>query len=154
MHLEQEIQVINPKDNNVIPEDRHKWRIPELPQITKDMSNFQQAAVEIYQSQYKNWFMEANQQGWEHLPRLWIGTMNPEKTQEILKGWTPMSCKGHVQKKKYWLPNQSIFSEDQKKELAETRTTALWKLSKPLKERIHLNKCQKKALLTEIQSSK
>ncbi|MBW0532969.1 hypothetical protein O181_072684, partial [Austropuccinia psidii MF-1] len=35
MDLDQEIQVINPKDKNVIPEERPKWRIPELPPVPK-----------------------------------------------------------------------------------------------------------------------
>ncbi|MBW0576333.1 hypothetical protein O181_116048 [Austropuccinia psidii MF-1] len=30
MDLDQDIQVINQKDNNFSPEERHKWRIPEL----------------------------------------------------------------------------------------------------------------------------
>ncbi|MBW0483587.1 hypothetical protein O181_023302 [Austropuccinia psidii MF-1] len=47
--------------------------------------------------------------------------MGPEKTQDLLKGWTPMSCKGQVQKMKAWLQNHSILSEDQKKELAQKK---------------------------------
>ncbi|MBW0592635.1 hypothetical protein O181_132350 [Austropuccinia psidii MF-1] len=35
MDLYQEIQVINPKDKNVSPEERHKWRMPELPPVNK-----------------------------------------------------------------------------------------------------------------------
>ncbi|MBW0524059.1 hypothetical protein O181_063774 [Austropuccinia psidii MF-1] len=45
--------------------------------------------------------------------------MGPEKTEDLLKGWTPMSCKGQVQQTKAWLKNQSILSEDQKKKLAQ-----------------------------------
>ncbi|MBW0514903.1 hypothetical protein O181_054618 [Austropuccinia psidii MF-1] len=45
--------------------------------------------------------------------------MGPEKTEELLKGWTPMSCKGQVQPLKAWLKNQSMLSEDQKKKLAK-----------------------------------
>ncbi|MBW0539726.1 hypothetical protein O181_079441 [Austropuccinia psidii MF-1] len=54
--------------------------------------------------------MEEKQKEWDFLPSLWIGTMNsylqvkkfmgPENTEELLKGWTPMSCKGKVQKDK------------------------------------------------------
>ncbi|MBW0463755.1 hypothetical protein O181_003470 [Austropuccinia psidii MF-1] len=29
--------------------------------------------------------------------------MGPEKTEELWKGWTPMSCKGQVQQIKSWL---------------------------------------------------
>ncbi|MBW0537987.1 hypothetical protein O181_077702, partial [Austropuccinia psidii MF-1] len=35
MDLDQDIQVINPKDKNVSPEERHKWRMPELPPVPK-----------------------------------------------------------------------------------------------------------------------
>ncbi|MBW0502639.1 hypothetical protein O181_042354 [Austropuccinia psidii MF-1] len=45
----------------------------------------------------------------------------PEKTQELLKGWTSMYRKGHVQKIKAWLKNQSLFSEYQKKEFAKNK---------------------------------
>ncbi|MBW0590428.1 hypothetical protein O181_130143 [Austropuccinia psidii MF-1] len=41
--------------------------------------------------------------------------MGPEKTEELLKGWTPMSCKGQVQQIKAWFKNQIMLSEDQKK---------------------------------------
>ncbi|MBW0571850.1 hypothetical protein O181_111565 [Austropuccinia psidii MF-1] len=129
MDLDQDIQVINPKDKNVSPEERHKWRMPELPPVPKDLNHFQQATIEIYQSQYMNWFMAAKQQEWELLPSLWIGTMNsylkvkklmgPENTEELLKGWTPISFKGKVQQIKDLLKNQSMLSEDQKKKLAQ-----------------------------------
>ncbi|MBW0539017.1 hypothetical protein O181_078732 [Austropuccinia psidii MF-1] len=35
MDLDQDIQVINPKDKIVIQEERHKWKMPELPQVPK-----------------------------------------------------------------------------------------------------------------------
>ncbi|MBW0521764.1 hypothetical protein O181_061479 [Austropuccinia psidii MF-1] len=38
MNLDQEIQVINPKDKNVSLEERHKWRIPELQTVPKGNS--------------------------------------------------------------------------------------------------------------------
>ncbi|MBW0506106.1 hypothetical protein O181_045821 [Austropuccinia psidii MF-1] len=73
--------------------------------------------------------MGAKQQEWELLPSLWIGIMNsylqvkklmgPEKTEELLKGWIPISCKGQVQQIKAWLKGQSMLSEDQKKKLAQ-----------------------------------
>ncbi|MBW0586506.1 hypothetical protein O181_126221 [Austropuccinia psidii MF-1] len=45
--------------------------------------------------------------------------MGPEKTEDLLRGWTPISCKGKVQQIKAWLKTQSILSEDQKKKLAQ-----------------------------------
>ncbi|MBW0514560.1 hypothetical protein O181_054275 [Austropuccinia psidii MF-1] len=75
--------------------------------------------------------MAAKQKEWELLPNLWIGKTNsflkvyrllgPEKKQEILKGWTPISCKGQVQKIKAWFKNQIALSEDQKKEFAQKK---------------------------------
>ncbi|MBW0593105.1 hypothetical protein O181_132820, partial [Austropuccinia psidii MF-1] len=121
MDLDQNIPVTNEKDKNVSPEERHKWRIPELPPVPK--------AVETYQSQYKNWFMAAKQQEWELLQSLWIGTINsylqvkkfrgPEKTEELLKGWTPIFCKGQIQQIKAWFKKQIMLSEDQKKKLVQ-----------------------------------
>ncbi|MBW0524894.1 hypothetical protein O181_064609 [Austropuccinia psidii MF-1] len=65
----------------------------------------------------------------ELLPSLWIGKMSsylqvntfmgPGKTEDLLKGLTPMYCKGQVQQIKALLKNQSILSEDQNKELAQ-----------------------------------
>ncbi|MBW0577276.1 hypothetical protein O181_116991, partial [Austropuccinia psidii MF-1] len=95
------------KRKNISPEERQKWRIPEIPPVPKDLNHFQHETIVIYHSQYKNWFMATKQQEWELLPSLWIGTMNsylqvkklvgPEKTEELLNGWKPMSCKGQVQ---------------------------------------------------------
>ncbi|MBW0588692.1 hypothetical protein O181_128407 [Austropuccinia psidii MF-1] len=96
MDLDQDIQVINPKDKNVSPEERDKWNIPELPPVPKDLNHFQQATIEIYQSHYKSWFMAAKQQERELLPSIWIGTMNsylqvkrfmgPEKDRRTSEG--------------------------------------------------------------------
>ncbi|MBW0503389.1 hypothetical protein O181_043104 [Austropuccinia psidii MF-1] len=65
---------------------------------------------------------------WELLPSLCIGTMSsylqvknfkgPEKTEELLRGWTPMSFKGQVQQIQAWFKSQSMLSEDQKKKFA------------------------------------
>ncbi|MBW0546969.1 hypothetical protein O181_086684 [Austropuccinia psidii MF-1] len=40
-------------------------------------------------------------------------------TGELLRGWTPMACKGEVQQIKAWFKNQSMLSEAQKKMLAQ-----------------------------------
>ncbi|MBW0525950.1 hypothetical protein O181_065665 [Austropuccinia psidii MF-1] len=45
--------------------------------------------------------------------------MGTEKTEELLKGWTPMSCKGQVQQIRSWLKTQIMLSEDQMKKLAQ-----------------------------------
>ncbi|MBW0470221.1 hypothetical protein O181_009936 [Austropuccinia psidii MF-1] len=47
--------------------------------------------------------------------------MVPEKTQDPLKAWTPMSWKGKVQKIKACFKSQIILSEDQKKELDQKK---------------------------------
>ncbi|MBW0500698.1 hypothetical protein O181_040413 [Austropuccinia psidii MF-1] len=38
MDLDQYIQVINTKDKNFSPEERHKWKMPELPPVLKGSS--------------------------------------------------------------------------------------------------------------------
>ncbi|MBW0577948.1 hypothetical protein O181_117663 [Austropuccinia psidii MF-1] len=45
--------------------------------------------------------------------------MGPENTEEFMRGWTPMSCKGQVQQIKAWLKNQSMLPEDKTKNLAQ-----------------------------------
>ncbi|MBW0534864.1 hypothetical protein O181_074579 [Austropuccinia psidii MF-1] len=45
--------------------------------------------------------------------------MGPEKTEELLRGWKPISCKGQVQQIKAWWKTQSMLSEDQKKKLPQ-----------------------------------
>ncbi|MBW0562591.1 hypothetical protein O181_102306 [Austropuccinia psidii MF-1] len=119
----------NPEVSN-LPQERHKWRMPELPAIPQGMNHFQVAAIEIYQFQYKNWFRAAKEEEWEICPRLWKGAMSSylhiksflgqEKTIELLGGWSPLSCKEKVKKMKNWLKNQSLLSIDQKKELEMT----------------------------------
>ncbi|MBW0568025.1 hypothetical protein O181_107740 [Austropuccinia psidii MF-1] len=93
------------------------------------------------------------QQEWELLPSLWIGTMNsylqvrkfmiPEKTEVLLRGWTPMSWKGKVQQIKAWLNNKACCQRT-RRNWPKERTTAQWKLPKPPQAKVCLNKCQKK----------
>ncbi|MBW0562309.1 hypothetical protein O181_102024, partial [Austropuccinia psidii MF-1] len=112
------------------PQERHIWRMPELPPIPQGLNHFQVAEIEVYQCQYKNWFRAAKEEEWEIYPSLWQGGMNSylqiksflgqEETIELLGGWSPFSCKDKVKKIKNWLKNQSLFSIDQKKELKMT----------------------------------
>ncbi|MBW0501744.1 hypothetical protein O181_041459 [Austropuccinia psidii MF-1] len=93
-------------------------------------NHFQVAAIEIYQSQYKNWFRAAKREEWEICPSLCQGAMNSylqiksfmgqEKTIELLGGWSPLSSKEKVKKIKNLLNNQSSLPVDQKKELEVT----------------------------------
>ncbi|MBW0590860.1 hypothetical protein O181_130575 [Austropuccinia psidii MF-1] len=113
-----------------LPQERHIWRMPELPPIPQGLNHFQVAAIEIYQFQYKNWFRAAKEEEWEICSSLWQGAMNfylhiksflgKEKTIELLRGWSPLSCKDKVKNIKNWLKNQSLLSIDQKKELKRT----------------------------------
>ncbi|MBW0580328.1 hypothetical protein O181_120043 [Austropuccinia psidii MF-1] len=115
----------NPEVSN-LPQERHIWRMPELPPIPQGLNHFQVQAIEIYQCQYKNWCREAKEEEWKISPSLWQGAMNSylhiksflrqEKTIELSGGWSPLSCKGKVKKIKNWLKNQSLLSIDHKKE--------------------------------------
>ncbi|MBW0535947.1 hypothetical protein O181_075662 [Austropuccinia psidii MF-1] len=53
-----------------LSQERHIWRMPELPPIPQGLKHFQVAAIEIYQCQYKNWFRAAKEEEWEICPRL------------------------------------------------------------------------------------
>ncbi|MBW0543960.1 hypothetical protein O181_083675 [Austropuccinia psidii MF-1] len=113
-----------------LPQERHIWRMPELPPIPQGLNHFQVEAIEIYQCQYKNWFRAAKEEEWEICPSLWQGAMNSylhiksflgqEKTIELLGDWSPLSCKAEVKKIKNWLKNQSLLFIHQKKELEMT----------------------------------
>ncbi|MBW0576677.1 hypothetical protein O181_116392 [Austropuccinia psidii MF-1] len=46
--------------------------------------------------------------------------LGQEKTIELLRGWSPLSCKDKVKTIKNWFKNQSLLSIDQKKELEMT----------------------------------
>ncbi|MBW0467706.1 hypothetical protein O181_007421 [Austropuccinia psidii MF-1] len=126
MDLDKEEERPNPEVSN-LPQERHIWRIPELPSIPKGLNHFQGEAIEIYQCEYKNWFRAAKEEEWEICPSLWQGSMNSylhiksflgqEKTIELLGGWSPLSCKGKVKNIKNWWKNQSLSSVDQKKEM-------------------------------------
>ncbi|MBW0490228.1 hypothetical protein O181_029943 [Austropuccinia psidii MF-1] len=120
MDVDKEETLTGP-DLESTPQERHVWRIPELPPIP------QVAAIEIYQYQYKKWYRAAKAEEWEICPSLWQGAMNTylhiksflgqEKTKQLVGGWSPFSCKEKVKKIKNWLKNQSLLSTDQKKEL-------------------------------------
>ncbi|MBW0584704.1 hypothetical protein O181_124419 [Austropuccinia psidii MF-1] len=113
-----------------LPQERHIWRMPEVPPIPQGLNHFQVAEIEIYQCQYKNWFRASKEEECEICPSLWQGAMKSylhiksflgqEKTIEPLGGWSPLSCKDKVKKIKNWLKNQSLLSIDQEKELEMT----------------------------------
>ncbi|MBW0582354.1 hypothetical protein O181_122069, partial [Austropuccinia psidii MF-1] len=126
MDLDKEEARPNPEVSN-LPQERHIWRIPELPPITQWLNHFQVAAIEIYQCQYKDWFKAANEEEWEICPSLWQGSylhiksfLGQEKTIELLGGWSPLSFKDKVKKIRNWLKNHSLLPIDQKKELEMT----------------------------------
>ncbi|MBW0568710.1 hypothetical protein O181_108425 [Austropuccinia psidii MF-1] len=130
MDLDQDIPVISEKDKNVSREERHKWRIPDLPLVPK--GNNRDIPVSVQQLVYGGKGARVGTS-----PKYWIGNMNsylqvkkfmgPEKTEELLRGWTPMSYKGQVQPIKSWLKNQGMLSEDQKKKLAQGKAKILIK---------------------------
>ncbi|MBW0530280.1 hypothetical protein O181_069995 [Austropuccinia psidii MF-1] len=114
-------------ESNQMDLDKEEAR-PE-PDLAR-LSHFQVAAIEIYQSQYKNLYTAAKEEEWEICPSLWQVALNSylhiksflgqEKTIELLGGWSPFSCKDKVKNKNNWLKKQSLLSIDQKKELKMT----------------------------------
>ncbi|MBW0555220.1 hypothetical protein O181_094935, partial [Austropuccinia psidii MF-1] len=96
-----------------LPQERHIWRMPELPPIPQGLNHFQVAGIEIYQLQYKNWCRAAKEEEWEICPSLWQGAINSylniksflgqEKTIELSGGWSPLSCKDkHWRQRPQW----------------------------------------------------
>ncbi|MBW0590121.1 hypothetical protein O181_129836 [Austropuccinia psidii MF-1] len=133
----------------ILPQERHIWRMPELPPIPQGMNHFQVAEIEIYQCQYKNWFRAAKEERSEIYPSLWQGATNSylhiksflgqENTIELLGGWSPLCCKDKVKKINNWWKNQSLLSIDQKKAFEmtpalETETPVASTSSKPSPE--------------------
>ncbi|MBW0512273.1 hypothetical protein O181_051988 [Austropuccinia psidii MF-1] len=121
MDLDQDIQVINQKDKNVSPEERHKWRMSEIPPVPKGNSGDIPVSVQELVYGSKTVGVGTSSKSLDRKNELLSSSEEfnrPNKTQDLWKGWTPISCKGQVQKIKAWLKKQSIFSEDQKKELA------------------------------------
>ncbi|MBW0483964.1 hypothetical protein O181_023679 [Austropuccinia psidii MF-1] len=119
----------NPEVSN-LAQERHIWKMPELPPIPQGLNHFQVAEIEIYQCQYKNWFRSAKEEEWEIFPTLWQGAMNyylnikiflsQEKTIDLLGGWSPLSCKEKLKKINNWLKNPTLLYIHQKKELEMT----------------------------------
>ncbi|MBW0575956.1 hypothetical protein O181_115671 [Austropuccinia psidii MF-1] len=95
--------------------------------------------------------MAAKEQDWELLASFLIGTMNsyvqvkkfmgPERTRELLKGWTPISCKEQVQQIKAWWKNKACYKRTRRRSWPKARKTAQWKLPKPPQPNVCLKKC-------------
>ncbi|MBW0510382.1 hypothetical protein O181_050097 [Austropuccinia psidii MF-1] len=129
MDVDKEEERPNPEVSN-LPQERHIWRMTELPPIPQGMNHLQVAEIKICQCQYKNWFRASKEEEWETCLSFWQGAMNSylhiksflgqEKTIELLGGWSPLSLKDKVKKMKNWLKKQSLLSIDQKKELEMT----------------------------------
>ncbi|MBW0468820.1 hypothetical protein O181_008535 [Austropuccinia psidii MF-1] len=62
MDLNPDISFINQKYKNFSPEEKHKWRMPEVPKVPKEQNHLQQEALEIYQFQHKSCLMAAKKQ--------------------------------------------------------------------------------------------
>ncbi|MBW0509013.1 hypothetical protein O181_048728 [Austropuccinia psidii MF-1] len=124
MDLHQYIKLINTKDKNIGAKEKQTLRMPELPPASKGNSG------DIPVSE-KELVYGGKGAGLGPSSKPWIGNMNsylkvkkfvvPKKAEDLPKGWTPISCKGKVQKKKDLLKNQCILSKDQKKELAQKK---------------------------------
>ncbi|MBW0513934.1 hypothetical protein O181_053649 [Austropuccinia psidii MF-1] len=78
--------------------------------------------------------------------------MGPEKTEDLLKGLKPMSCKGQVQKLEVWLKTKAFCQWTRSRSWPKGRTTAQWKLPKPPQAIFCTKKCQTKA--SKLQKAK
>ncbi|MBW0510466.1 hypothetical protein O181_050181 [Austropuccinia psidii MF-1] len=83
-------------------------------------------AAPIPQVPIQKLVQSSKRRGVGNMPKPLAGGMNSylhiksflvqEKTIELSRGWSPLSCKEKVKKIKNWLENQSLLSVDQKKE--------------------------------------
>ncbi|MBW0579363.1 hypothetical protein O181_119078 [Austropuccinia psidii MF-1] len=140
MDLDQDIPVTNQKDKNVIPEERHKWRMPELPPVPKDLNHFQQAAVEIYHSQYKNWHHELLSSSEEvHGARKDRGTSEVLDTHVFQR--TIPTDKSFVDKPKHFIkgPEEEVGPRQGK----QSSGSSPRQVKQPSGSSPSLNKCQK-----------
>ncbi|MBW0569363.1 hypothetical protein O181_109078 [Austropuccinia psidii MF-1] len=148
------MQVINPKDKNVSPEERQKWRMPELPQVPKDLNNFQHAAVGIYQSQYKNWFTAEKKQEWKILPT--FVNSNNELLPSSQEVFGPIiDTRTYEGVENYFFqgtgPKDNIVSENPKHFFKESAEMVVPKEGQqPCGSSPSLQKCQKKERKTQI----
>ncbi|MBW0509810.1 hypothetical protein O181_049525 [Austropuccinia psidii MF-1] len=146
MDLDQEIQVINPKDKNVCPEERHKWRIPELPPVPKGNNRDIPVSVQelVYGSKTERVGTSPNTLDRHHElissseegngARKYRGTSEWLDTH-VLQRTSPKD-KILVEKPEHVIriPEKEIGPRKVKK--------AQWKLPKPSQAKICLNKCQ------------
>ncbi|MBW0567418.1 hypothetical protein O181_107133 [Austropuccinia psidii MF-1] len=119
MDLNQDIQVINPKEKNVIPEERHKWRVAELPSKQLLSICCRDIPVTVQELVYDR-KAEGVRTSSNPLDRENKGISSSEKALSTRKYrgpsklWTPISFKGKVKEIKAWLKHQSMLSEAQK----------------------------------------
>ncbi|MBW0566398.1 hypothetical protein O181_106113 [Austropuccinia psidii MF-1] len=145
MDLEKE-EALTETDVAGTPPERHILRMPDFLlihqgldkqplkqnmnlKLFQGLNHFQVAAIEICQSQYKK-LAQRSQGGrvgnipkplaWGYELLHFKSFLSQEKTLELLGGLSKFYCKKMVKKIKNWLKNQSLLSEDQKKELEIT----------------------------------
>ncbi|MBW0579252.1 hypothetical protein O181_118967 [Austropuccinia psidii MF-1] len=143
--MDQEYQLINPKDNNVSPEERHKLRMPELPPVPKGNNRYILVSVQelVYGSKEtgvgtssksfdrKNDFIYSGDE--IHGPSKYGGPSEGLGTH-VLQRTSPKD-KSLVEKKPF-------CQRTRRRSWPKEKTTALWKLLKPPQEIIFLKKRQ------------
>ncbi|MBW0579505.1 hypothetical protein O181_119220 [Austropuccinia psidii MF-1] len=113
-----------------IPQERHIWRMPELPPIPQGLNHFSSGSNRNISMPIQKLVQSSQRRGVENMPKPLAGGHEllithqelsvQEKTIELLGGWSPLSCKDKVKRIKNLLKNQSLLSIDQKRELEMT----------------------------------
>ncbi|MBW0556024.1 hypothetical protein O181_095739 [Austropuccinia psidii MF-1] len=122
MDLDQEIQVINSKNKIFSPEEKHKWKMQELPPVPK--GNNRNIPVSIQELVYggKAAGVGTSSKSLDRHNELISSSEEvhgPRKDRGSSEGLAYMSCKGQVQQIEAWFKSQSKLSADQKKKLAQ-----------------------------------
>ncbi|MBW0592893.1 hypothetical protein O181_132608 [Austropuccinia psidii MF-1] len=85
MDVDKEEARPNPEVSS-LPQERHIWRIPELPPIPQGLNHFQMVAIEIYQCQYKKLGQSSQRRGVGNMPKPLAGGHELLHTHQELSG--------------------------------------------------------------------
>ncbi|MBW0499459.1 hypothetical protein O181_039174 [Austropuccinia psidii MF-1] len=117
MDLDQEIQVKNTKGNNVSPEERYKWRIPELPPAPKGSNRDIPVSVQELVYGVKAAGVKTSSKCLDRHNELLSSSEEangPRTDRRTSEGFDTHVFQGKSPADKSLAENQSMLSEDQK----------------------------------------
>ncbi|MBW0468030.1 hypothetical protein O181_007745 [Austropuccinia psidii MF-1] len=97
-----------------LPQERHVWRMPELPPIPQGLNHFQVEAIDMYQSQYKKLVQSSKRRGVGNMPKPLAGG------HELLLTHQELSWSGEDHRTLRRVEPIVLQRQDQKKEVEMT----------------------------------